>query len=139
MALNDTDYAEILSFLRRLLQQNGLGSMDDRLTRSIRGSEGAYYDLVFFLKRLIEEINLGTDRQLGSVLSRFRDVVETESDQSIQGIRVSLTEEEQRVFQTETIDFAPDPQSQEVVTDLLRLLDELHTDRTQPPGNEERA
>jgi hypothetical protein len=87
MALNDTDYAEILSFLRRLLQQNELGSMDDRLARSLRGSDGAYYDLVFYLKRLIEEINLGTVRQLGSVLSRFRDVVETESDHDRAGLR----------------------------------------------------
>ncbi len=136
MPLDNDEYVEILQYLRRLLRDGGLGSVDERLALNLQASDGPYYDLVFYVKHLIEEISLGSDRQLTAVLRRFRNVVETDSGRPVEGIRVSLTSDEARRYGTETIEFSPDSKLQEIVDELSQLLDELHRDRNRRSDNE---
>jgi len=77
MPLSDEQYQELLQSLRRFLRREELGALDERIVSQIRGSEGAYYDLVTYLRLLISEMSLGADDQLRSVLRRVRESAQT--------------------------------------------------------------
>ena len=132
MPLNDRDYQDILQNLRRSLREQGFGGIDERIVSDIRGSEGSYYDLAFYLKHLIEEVSLGSDEQIREVLRRVRGAVHTESGQPVDGIRVQLSPEEAERYSTREVDFAPSSDLREIATELRGVLEELHADRDRP-------
>ena len=84
--MNDRDYRELLRFTRDQVASVGLGAIDERIMSNMRGSEGALWDLTFYLKHLREEIQLGSDAEYRETLRRVRAHVETESGGPIQGI-----------------------------------------------------
>lgn len=85
--MTNDDYKEILQETRKLLMQRGLGGVDERIMSDIHGSEGPFWDLMYYLKHLSEEVSLGADTKLSSVLRRFRHYVGTESGDMVEGIR----------------------------------------------------
>lgn len=129
MPLNEADYRDILRNAREMLRKAGLGGMDERIISEIRNAETPFYELVYYLKMLTEEIALGADEQLGSVLRRVRHTVETESGEPVKGIEVQLTAEESERYGTSKLVFGPDPELQEIVKELHSILNELIADR----------
>lgn len=122
MPLSDEQYRDLLQSLRRSLRREELGAVDERIVSQIRGSEGAYYDLVTYLRLLISERSLGADDQLRSVLRRVRESAETESGRPIAGFRIQLTPEESRLYNTDSFDFAPAPDVQESASESPRSI-----------------
>jgi hypothetical protein len=129
MPLNDRNYRDILEHIRVSLRERELGGVDERIMSDLRGSEGPFYDLVFYLKHLIEEVSLGSDEQLRGVLRRIRSTVHTQSGEPVQGIRVELLPEERERYGIRQVDFAPTPELQEVASELRDLLQEIQADR----------
>ena len=129
MALNKDDYRDILTGMRKALRQAGFGGIDERILTELQGSEGPYYDLIYYLKHLIDEVALGADEQLRNVLRRVRQTVETESGASVEGIEVHLTQEEAERYHTKNIVFGPDPELQEVVALLRSIIEDIQADR----------
>ena len=126
--MNSNDYRDILESARRMLREFGLSGVDERIMSDIRGSEGALWDLTYYLKHLTEEIALGSDKQLSSVLRRVRHNVRTESGEEIRGIRVALVGDDRERYDIEHIDFAPDPALDEIAQELRSLIEELYED-----------
>lgn len=104
----------------------------------IRGSDGALWDLTYYLKHLTEEVSLGSDIQLGDVMRRVRHRVRTESGEPAQGIRVAFSEEDAARYEVDHIDFAPNPELGRIAADLRELIGEIHDDhrRTKNQGGE---
>lgn len=134
MPLTDEDHADLLRTLRGGLHELGLGSMDERISLRVRGAENPYQDLEKYLVLLIEEISLGTDESVRHVLSRFQEIVETKSGETVQGIRVELSAEEVRRYGRQYVDLgrpqgtAEAAQEHEALSDLRHLLVELRMD-----------
>jgi|MTBAKSStandDraft_2_1061841.scaffolds.fasta_scaffold06718_4 hypothetical protein len=124
--MTNDDYQEILQATRKMLMQMGLGGVDERIMSDIHGSEGPFWDLMYYLKHLSEEVPLGADTQLSSVLRRFRHHVGTESGDMVEGIRVIVSEEDRRRYDLDHIDFAPNPELSEIAHELHALIEELH-------------
>lgn len=94
----------------------------------IRGSEGSFWDLTYYMKHLTEEIALGSDAQLSGVLRRVRQNARTDSGEAIQGIRLELVGEDRERYDMRHIDFAPDPELGEIAQELRLLIEELIDD-----------
>jgi hypothetical protein len=128
MPLSEQEYQLLLRQLRGTLRESGLGAVDERIISDLRGSEGPFYDLVVYLKHLIEEVSLGSDAQLREVLRRIRNAVRTESDQPIAGVRVELSPEERQRYEIERIEFTPSSEFQEIAQELSDILEDLQRD-----------
>jgi hypothetical protein len=92
--MNDRDYRELLRFTRDQVVNLGLGAIDERIMTNIRGSEGALWDLTYYLKHLREEIQLGSDAHYSETLRRVRRHVETQAGRPVEGIRIELSPED---------------------------------------------
>ncbi len=126
--MTNEDYKEILQSTRRMLRKAGLGGIDERIMSDIHGSEGAFWDLIYYLKHLTEEVSLGSDVQLGNVLRRVRRHVRTESGDVIEGVRVTVSSEDRERYDVDHIDFAPSPELGDIAQELRALIDELNED-----------
>jgi hypothetical protein len=80
--MTNEDYRDILETTRRMLRELGLSGVDERIMSDIHGSEGPFWDLIYYMKHLTEEISLGSDAQLSGVLRRVRQHARTESGES---------------------------------------------------------
>ena len=128
MALTEKEYRDILTDMRNFIRQVGLGGIDERIISELHNMQGPFYELVYYLKLLVDEIALGSDEQIKSVLRRVRGSVETESGSPIQGIEVQLSPEEADRYRTKKLIFGPDPALQKIVTDLRAIIEELKSD-----------
>jgi len=135
--MDDKDYKEILQFTRELMRNRGFAAVDERILSDMRGSEGAYWDLTYYLKHLVEEIALGSDRQLVNVLRRYRENVRVEAGGPIVGIRVEMSEEDRKRFDRQYFDFEPNHELGEIAEDLKLLIHELHNYRENSKGKNE--
>lgn len=126
--MTNEDYRDILDSTRRMLKEFGLSAMDERIMADIRGSEGPFWDLTYYMKHLTEEIALGSDAQLSGVLRRMRQNVRTDSGEAIQGIRLDLVGEDRERYDMRHIDFAPDPELGEIALELRTLIEDLYND-----------
>ena len=77
---------------------------------------------------------MGSDVQLGNVLRRIRSHVQTESGDTIEGIRITLSSEDRERYHMEHIDLAPNPELGKIAGELHALIDELYKDH-QTEGN----
>lgn len=128
MALKEEEYQDLFQSMRKTVRGAGLGSIDEKIMTRLKGSEGAFYDLTMYLRFLIEDMSLGSDFQLRTDLHRIREVTETESGHSIEGVRLQFTPEEARLYKTEAIDFVPMRANQKIVEELRSVLEELYFD-----------
>jgi hypothetical protein len=130
MALTESEYLDMLNSMRTMLGRAGLGGMDERIISDLRNLEGnsAYYQLIHYLKLLAEEVGLGADEQMRSVLRRFRASVKTQTGDHIQGIELQLSPEEADRYQIKKVVFGPDSLLQEIAADLRSIIDELKED-----------
>lgn len=134
--MTNEDYRDILDSTRRMLKEFGLSAIDERIMSDIRGSEGPFWDLTYYMKHLTEEIALGSDAQLSGVLRRVRQNVQTESGETIQGIRLDLVGEDRERYNLPHIDFSPDPALGEIVLELRSLIEELYVDHNHNSNRE---
>ena len=126
--MKDRDYREIFESTRRLLKELGLANIDERIMSDLKGSDGAYWDLIFYLKHLTEEVALGSDIQLGNILHRVNDYVQTESGKTIEGVRVIVSEDDRERYKNEHIDLLPNPKLRHIVQELRTVIEELKKD-----------
>ena len=126
--MTNQEYQDLLQSTRQMLRAAGLGAVDERIMSDIRGSEGAFWDLTYYLKHLTEEVALGSDLQLGNVLRRVRRHVHTQSGESIEGVRVAVSEQDRGRYNVDHIDLAPNPELGQVADDLRTLINELTED-----------
>ena len=122
------DYSEILDFTRRMLRDAGFFVIDERTMSDIRKPDDPFSALIYILERLTEEIALGSNDQISRVLSRVNRHAQTESGETIQGIRVNLSGEGLELFKRPHIDFTSDPKLDQVAQELRKLIKELIQD-----------
>lgn len=124
--MKDEDYRDILQFTRKALNKAGLTAIDERIMSDIRGSEGPFWDLTYYLKHLTEEVALGSDIHLSNVLRRVRRHARTASEEPIERVRVVISDEDRERYDAKEIDFAPDPELGKVAEELRALIEELY-------------
>jgi len=126
--MTNEDYKEILQSMRKMLGNAGFGGIDERIMSDIHGSEGSFWDLIYYLKHLTEEVSLGSDVQLSNVLRRVRRHVQTESGDIIEGVRVTVSNDDRQRYDVEHIDFTPSPELGYIAKELRALIEELDED-----------
>ena len=135
--MTNKDYHDILASTRSMLKEIGLSAIDERIMTDMRGSDGPFWDLTYYMKHLTDEIALGSDAQLSGVLRRMRQNVRTESGEAIQGIRLDLAGEDRERYDMQHIDFTPDPVLGEIALELRSLIEELHDDHRRNSNQKE--
>jgi hypothetical protein len=135
--MNDHDYRDILQFTRDRVTSVGLSAIDERIMSNMRGSEGALWDLTFYLKHLREEIQLGSDAEYRETLRRVRRYVETESGRRVEGIRIELSPEDAERYGMRHFEITPNAELGEIATELGLLIESLiaeQDDDIEPEG-----
>src|SRR5207249_4842956 len=123
--MNDHDYRELLRFTRDQVARLGLGATDERIMSNMRGSEGALWDLTFYLKHLREEIQLGSDTEYRETLRRVRRHVQTQSGRPVEGIRIELSPEDAERYGMRYFEITPNAQLGEIAAELASLIESL--------------
>ncbi len=127
--MTEGDYRDTLRFIRRRIRELGYSGLDERIMSDIRGSESPFGDLIFYLKQLKKEISLGSDIHLANVLRRIGRYVQTESGQEIEGIRITVSSEDQERYGIDAeIEVTPTPEFGEIAQELQILINELNED-----------
>jgi len=119
--MTNADYLEVLQYIRQRLRELGFSGIDERIMSNLKGSDGPFWDLTYYLKHLAEEVALGSEGQLGNLLRRVRQNVQTESGDEIKGVRVMLSDEDRERYGEDVLNFTPDP-NLDVMADELRSL-----------------
>src|SRR4030095_11860813 len=102
--MTNEDYRTLLRETRTHIAEVGLRVLDERITSNMRGSEGPFWDLLYYLKHLREEIQLGSDTHYRETLRRFRQHVATDSGAPVAGIRIELSPEEAERYGVSRLD-----------------------------------
>ena len=129
MPLSDADYDEIFQYVRSVTRDARLGAIDEQITSKLGSSGESFSDLVNYLKGFIDEISSESKSQIYPIIQRFRQHVKTESGVPIQGVRVNLTEDEQRRYQVRELVFTPKEELQVLASELGQILREIIDDR----------
>jgi hypothetical protein len=127
--LNDQDYRELLRFVRAEIQRLNLGAIDERIMSNMRGSEGALWDLTFYLKHLREEIQLGSDTEYSETLRRIRRHVQTQTGRPVEGIRIDLSTEDAERYGMRSFEIRPNAELGEIADQLGLLMESLIAQR----------
>jgi hypothetical protein len=114
--------------MRTQVGELGLSALDERITSNMRGSDGPFWDLLFYLKHLREEIQLGSDAQYRETLRRVRQHVQTESGVPVEGIRVEFSPEEVERYGVRELVLAPSRELGGIADEFGALIEALRND-----------
>jgi len=137
--MNEQDYRELLRFTRAQVAKVGLGAVDERIMSNMRRSEGALWDLTFYLKHLREEIQLGSDAEYRETLRRVRRHVETQTGRPIEGIRIELSADDAERYGMRHFEITPNAELGEIATELSLFIESLtaeQNDESEPEGRQ---
>jgi len=123
--VTDDDYRAILRQARSQALELGLSGLDERITSAMRGSDGPFYDLLFYLKHLREEVQLGSDTEYRETLRRVRRYVRTESGEPVAGVRIEFTPTDADRYGMENLDLAPSREFGAIAEELEQLIEAL--------------
>lgn len=126
--MNNQDYRELLQATRDQVEGLGLSALDERITSNMRGSDGPFWELLFYLKHLREEVQLGSDVQYRETLRRVRLFVQTESGVPIEGIRIEFSPEEAERYRMREMVISPSRELGEIGEELGALIEALRND-----------
>lgn len=129
--MNNEDYRSILEDMRRQAGDLGLRAIDERIISNMRGSEGPFWDLLYYLKHLREEVQLGSDVQYRETLRRIRRYVTTESGAPVSGIRIDFSPEDADRYRVSHLDLAPSRELGSIAEEIGALIEALNNDRQQ--------
>lgn len=126
--MTNEDYRDLLRATRIQVAERGLSALDERITSNMRGSDGPFWDLLFYLKHLREEIQLGSDVQYRETLRRVRQHVQTESGAPVEGIRIEFSPEEAERYNMRDLVITPSRELGEIGEELGELIEALRRD-----------
>lgn len=128
--MNEAEYADILQFTQRRMQEYGLASLNDRIVSDLRVHlDNPSTRLLRYLDALESELRLRTASTVRTITERFRATVDTESGQPIDGLSVLLSEEDRDLFGTEVVDLKGDSNLDALVSEIAELRAELSETR----------
>lgn len=126
--MTNEDYRDLLRATRGQVSELGLSALDERITSNMRGSDGPFWDLLFYLKHLREEIQLGSDVQYRETLRRVRRYVETEAGVPVEGIRIEFSSEEAERYNMRELVITPSRELSGIGEELGALIEALRSD-----------
>ena len=126
--MNNEDYRSLLQSTRAQVNKLGLSALDERITSNLKGSEGPFWDLLFYLQHLREEVQLGSDVQYRETLRRVRRYVETESGEPVEGIRIDFSAEEAERYNMRDLVIKPSRELSGIGEELGALIEALRSD-----------
>lgn len=127
--MNNEDYNELFRFMRTQVVERGFGALDERIISNMRDSNGAFWDLLYYLKHLREEIHLGSDAQYRETLRRMRKYVRTESLNPMVGIKIQLSLEDSERYGVHELEIAPSRELSQISEEIGTLIEALNADR----------
>jgi hypothetical protein len=131
--MNNLDYIDLLRATRAKVAELGLSALDERITSNMRGSDGPFWDLLYYLKHLREEVQLGSDVQFRNTLRRVRQYVRTESGAPVEGIKIDFSPEDAERYGAREMEFSPSRELGGIAEELGALIDELYKDHNNNP------
>jgi hypothetical protein len=134
MSLNASDYNEILSHLRKEVQNAKLVQIDAAIMEDIKFSETPKQELTYYLKGLFTELSLISRKQFLKTQSILNECVRTENGKPIEGIKVELTSQERQVFQVEEIDLSEALIPEEAIKGIFELIEIIQATEMDNPG-----
>lgn len=127
--MNNEDYRAILLDMRSQATELGLRAIDERIVSNMRGSDGPFWDLLYYLKHLREEVQLGSDVQYRETLRRIREHVTTELGLPVEGIRIDFSPEDSERYRMHHLDLTPSHELGGIAEEIGVLIETLNSDR----------
>ena len=126
--MTDDDYIDLLRSTRAEVLGLGLSELDNRITSDMGASDGPYWDLVFYLKHLRDEMQLGSDSQYREIIGRLRRFVRTESGEPIAGIRIEFSRKEAQRYGMSQFELVGNAEFGRLANEIGVLIKELDED-----------
>ena len=126
--MTDEDYREILRATQDTIQRTELSYIDEQIMTRDRIQRSASEDLIDYLRHLVSEIKLASNRQLREVLGRFRTYVQLDGGKKPQGIRITISKQDIGHYDVSYIDVKPDIAFDNIASDLERIIRNIERD-----------
>jgi hypothetical protein len=125
MALSSGDWAEALTHMRVQVREAGLSDLDERVILDFRTTPSSSADFRRYLDSLISALGERSYSTFQRSLDVFRQSLECESGEPIEGIEVRVEERDFAVYATNRIDLAQQQDLTPVIEDLKQLRQDL--------------
>jgi hypothetical protein len=130
LRVNDSEFSELLQYLRGRLRNAGLASLDERLlSREAMQAEAPAERLLGYLDMLEGEFQLQSDRTQAELIERLRRVVATDTGHPVQGVEVWFSDADRQIYGVDRLDLWATPEMSAIVEELRGLRSELSESR----------
>lgn len=123
MPLSNSDYQDILDYLRVQVSESNFRQLDEPLTMEVRLQANPRNKLEHYLSMLITMIGERSRTQARSIDERFRLTLDIEHGYDFQGVEVMLSDAERETFGIGSFSFHELDDVQEFLSDLKAVLE----------------
>jgi len=124
--LTESEFAELLQYLQVRMRSDGFSDVNDRIVADIRASEATpSVQLLRYLEDLTGEVRSRSLEASQRVLERFRSLAVTDNGEPVDGVILSVNEEDVLLFNTEQVSLVQGLELADVLEGLERLQSEL--------------
>lgn len=116
--MKNQDYRDIHDHLRKEVRRRELVSLDEWIMADFQPSRDSGKDLLRYINMLSKSLLERSSSGYGNILKNFRKSVKTEDGKVIEGVKVVLTEEEQRLYRTREVNLQLGPDYSELISRL---------------------
>ena len=127
--MDEQEFAALLRFVERRLNERGFGGIRDRISTDVRYEGGLPSARVrAFLDALQVEFALGSDEAVRRISERINRIATTDDGRPIAGVRVAITNDDFGVFGPGDVDLGVVTGIGPILSDLERLVADLYRD-----------
>lgn len=128
--MNEAEYAEILQFIQRRMQEYGLANLNERIVSDLRVRPGSpSIQLLRYLDALESELRVRTASTARAITEWFRQTVGTESGKPVEGVILALSDQDRELFGMDVVDLSGGPDLDALIGEVAELRSELREGR----------
>ncbi len=126
--MENQDYRDILHHLRKEVRKRELASLDEWIMADFQPSRNSGEDLLRYINMLSKSLRERSSSGYGKILKNFRKSVKTEDGKEIKGVKVVLSEDEQRLYRIREVNLQLGPDYSELISRLEGISIEIEND-----------
>jgi hypothetical protein len=128
MAISSREARELLTYIRRTLQELGSAELDTAVMGEVRWGGNAAENLNAYLRLLLQVLAERSRESYDQALSRIQNHVRLADGGEVKGIRVVLTPDEVEFYNVREVTLAEAPDYRQLSRDLESYIRDLTRD-----------
>ncbi len=120
--MTNDDWAEVLQHTRKRVREEGLERIDELVTMDFERSNSAKWDFQRYLTGVIGALSERSGRGVTRAISILRNSLMSDSVEQLEGIEVSVIEEDRPSYGVDRIRLEPTDDYSPLIDELKKLL-----------------